>query len=154
MRVATEEGALSIRLPDDGDYAATLRLDPFPRPLREAPARLPVVEVLLNGIPITTIALQWSPGRVGAYDVVFPRAAVRRGSNLLVLRVRRPAESAATIRPGLTDGDAVGLWYLRVRPPAGAPHGRGHTIGRTYFTRLYTNFSSRTVPSFRSRSAR
>jgi hypothetical protein len=32
-----------------------------------------------------------------------------------VLRVKRPA--ASPVRPGLTDGDAVGLWYVRVHPP-------------------------------------
>jgi 4-amino-4-deoxy-L-arabinose transferase-like glycosyltransferase len=119
MRVAREEGALSIPLPGEGDYPATLRMDPFPRPLASTPGRLPLVEVVLNGMSVATIALQWSPGRVGAYNIVLPRAAVRRGANHLVLRVTRPAESAtATIRPGLTAGDAVGLWYVRVHPPA------------------------------------
>jgi hypothetical protein len=118
MRVATDEAALSIRLPDEGDYPATLRMDPFPRPLGDAPGRLPLVEVLLNGMSVASIPLSWTPGRVGAYDIVLPRAASRRGANLLVLRVARPAPAATTaIQPGLTAGDAVGLWYVRVRPP-------------------------------------
>ncbi len=115
MRVAVEEGTLLIRLPEEGDYPATLRLDPFPRPLFDAPGRLPVVEVALNGLPVGEIQLRWTPSRVGAYDILLPRTAVRRGVNRLVLRVKRPA--ASPVRPGLTDGDAVGLWYVRAHPP-------------------------------------
>ena len=108
MRVAREEGALSIRLPEVGDYPATLRMDPFPRPLDAAP-RLPTVEVVLNGVPVTTIPLKWTPDRVGAYDIVLPRAAVRRGVNRLVLRVGA--------------GHAIGVWYVRVRPRIVGPFG-------------------------------
>jgi hypothetical protein len=115
MRVAIDEGTLLIRLPEDSDYPATLRMDPFPRPLVAAPGRLPLVEVALNGIPIGEIQLRWTPERVGAYDILLPRTAVQRGVNRLVLRVKRPAGS--TVRPGLSDGDAVGLWYVRVHPP-------------------------------------
>jgi hypothetical protein len=122
MRVATEEGALSLRLPDEGDYPVTIRMDPFPRPIGGTPGRLPMVEIALNGTPVAGIQLQWRPDRVGAYDIVLPRASVRRGANLLVLRVKRSAESdTGPIRPGLSAGDAVGLWYVRVRPPAGIP---------------------------------
>ena len=120
MRVTTDEGALSIRLPDEGDYPATLRMDPFPRPLGDMSGPLPVVDVVLNDTPVASIPLQWTTGRVGAYDILLPRAAVRRGNNLLVLRVRRGAESSMTaVRPGLTGGSAVGLWYVRVHPAAG-----------------------------------
>lgn len=116
-RIVTDDGALSIRLPDQADYPATLRLDPFPRPLGEAAARLPIVEVVLNGTAVTSIPLRWTPGRVGSYPIVLPRAAVRRGTNHLVLRVvRQPAPSPGAVRPGLTDGDAAALWYLRVHP--------------------------------------
>jgi 4-amino-4-deoxy-L-arabinose transferase-like glycosyltransferase len=115
MRVAVDEGTLLIRLPEDGDYPATLRMDPFPRPLVAAPPRLPVVDVALNGVHVGEIQLHWTPGRVGAYDILLPRTAVRRGVNRLALRVKRPA--ASPVRPGLTDGDAVGLWYVRVHPP-------------------------------------
>ncbi len=117
MRVATEEGALSIRLPEEGDYPATVRMDPFPQPLGDAPEPLPTVEVELNGVTVASLALQWTPGRVGAYGILLPRAAVRRGANLLVLRVKRAAISGTgRIRPGLTAGSAVGLWYVRVHP--------------------------------------
>jgi 4-amino-4-deoxy-L-arabinose transferase-like glycosyltransferase len=126
MRVTVDEGTLLIRLPEANDYPATLRMDPFPRPLVAAPGRLPLVEVALNGIPIGEIQLRWTPERVGAYDILLPRTAVRRGGNRLVLRVKRPTGSA--VRPGLSDGDAVGLWYVRVHPPTSESHnepGRG-----------------------------
>jgi hypothetical protein len=143
MRVATEEGALSIWLPHESDYPATLRMDPFPRPLVDAPERLPQVEVVLNGIPVMSIALRWAAGRVGAYDIVLPRAAVRRGTNSLVLRVTRPADSAmATIRPGLTAGDAVALWYVRVRAPAAGVEG----VTRDRPARSETALASRSAP--------
>jgi hypothetical protein len=115
MRVALEEGTLLLRLPDEGDYRATLRMEPFPRPLVAPPPRLPVVDVSLNNTPVGAIQLLWTPGRMGSYDIVLPRAAVRRGVNRLALRVKRPA--ASQVQPGLTDGDAVGLWYVRVHPP-------------------------------------
>jgi 4-amino-4-deoxy-L-arabinose transferase-like glycosyltransferase len=116
MRVVTAEAAISFRLPDAGDYQATLRMDPFPRLVEDGASRLPEVELLLNGSPVTAIPLRWTPGRVGSYDFTLPHAAARRGVNELVLRVRRPASSEA-VQPGLTSGDAVGVWYLRVRPP-------------------------------------
>ena len=115
MRVAVDEGTLLIRLPAGNDYPATLRMDPFPRPLAADPGRLPVVDVALNDIHIGDIQLQWTPGRVGAYDILLPRTAARRGMNRLVLRVKRTAGSL--VRPGLADGDAVALWYVRVHPP-------------------------------------
>jgi hypothetical protein len=94
-------------------------MDPFPRPLGATPGRLPVVEVLLNGAPLEAIALGWTPGRVGSYTVTLPRATVRRGLNRLVLRVRRADPAVAPrIRPGLSGGDAIALWYLRVQPAA------------------------------------
>jgi hypothetical protein len=120
-----DEAVLSIRLPDEADYPATLRMDPFPRPPDGATTRLPSVELLLNGTPVTTIPLRWTPGRVGSYDFVLPRAAVRRGANRLVLRVARlPATPSDIFHPGLTDGDAVSLWYLRVHPAAVPQPGR------------------------------
>jgi hypothetical protein len=114
------KGEVRVRLPDQRDYPVTLRMDPFPRPLSDEPARLPRVDVSLNGVPVATIDLRWTPERVGSYDVVLPQAAVRRGANRLVLRVvpraSAPSDSASDPRPGLTDGDALTLWYLRVHP--------------------------------------
>ena len=113
-RVVADTATLVIRLPAQGDYPVTLRMDPFPRPLVDAPARLPVVAVALDGRDVGEIQLRWTPGRVGSYDILLPRDVVRRGVNRLVLRVKHPAVSP--LRPGLTDGDAVGLWYVRVHP--------------------------------------
>lgn len=104
----TSEGDLTIRLPLEGDYPVTLRMDPFPRPLAAAaPAPLPVVEMWLNGTSVAAIQLEWTPDRVGTYRVVLPQAAVRRGTNRLMLRVR-PAASG--------DRPEIALWYLRVHP--------------------------------------
>jgi hypothetical protein len=107
VRVTMDEGRIDLRLPSVDDYPATLRLDPFPAPLTDVPSQLPEVEILLNGISIRRMRLQWTPGRVGAYDIVLPRATVRRGTNRVVVRV--------------IDGGAVALWYLRVHraPPTG-----------------------------------
>jgi hypothetical protein len=116
MRVATTEASLSVALPSVEDYAVTLRMDPFPRPLDDTPQHLPVVEAAINGTPLGVVTLHWTPDRVGAYDIVLPRGLVRRGTNQLILHVRRPAPSAAAIQPGLTDGNAIGLWYVRVHP--------------------------------------
>ncbi len=122
MRVAMAEGILSIPLPAVDDYAMTLRLDPFPRPLLATPTRLPVIEVLLNGTSIGRVPLRWNVERVGAYDLVLPRTLVRRGNNRLTLRLERAAPPGAPDahqgQPGLTDGDAFGLWYVRVHPAA------------------------------------
>ena len=116
LRVAMTEGTIWLSLPAAADYPMSLRLDPFPRPLGTAPERLPVVEVLLNEVPLHAIPLGWTPGRVGGYTVTLPRTAVRSGSNRLVLRVRRAEPVAPRSRPGLSEGDAIALWYVRVHP--------------------------------------
>jgi hypothetical protein len=116
-RIVSDEAVLSIRLPEEADYPATLRMDPFPRPPDGGTIRLPTVELVLNGTRVTTIPLRWTPARVGSYEIVLPRSAVRRGTNELVLRVvRPPTVPPDAVRPGLTDGDAVAVWYLRVHP--------------------------------------
>jgi 4-amino-4-deoxy-L-arabinose transferase-like glycosyltransferase len=125
MRVTTGEGALSIGLPAAADYSTTIRMDPFPRPIDGGDQSATDVDVVLNGVPVTTIPLRWTAGRVGAYDVVLPAAATRPGENRLVLRVndsRTPAAPRA--RRGLTPGRAVALWYVRVRPPAASTRWR------------------------------
>ena len=74
---------------------------------------------------MTTIPLRWTPGRVWLVRHQLPRAAVRQGANRLVLRVARlPATPSDIFHPGLTDGDAVALWYLRVHPAAVPPGGQ------------------------------
>jgi hypothetical protein len=115
-RVATTAGAIALRLPTVEDYSVTLRMDPFPRPLGETPGRLPVVDVAINGTPLQAVALGWTPDRVGSYTVTLPRTAVERGLNDLVVSVRRSDTAVAPrVRPGLSDGDAVALWYVRVQ---------------------------------------
>jgi len=117
MRVATAAGTIWLRLPAVADYPVALRVDPFPRPLGATAGRLPVVEVVLNGVPLGAITLGWTPDRVGSYAVTLPRTTVRRGLNRLVLRVRRADPAVAPrVRPGLSAGDAIGLWYVRVQP--------------------------------------
>ena len=118
-RAALGEGEVFISLPDVNDYLATLRLDPFPRPMSDSPARLAVLDVVLNDVHIGSLPLRWNPERVGAYDVTLPRAVVRQGRNRMVLRVQQTpaAQPAAGQRiPGITDGDAFALWYVRLRP--------------------------------------
>jgi hypothetical protein len=48
-------------------------MDPFPEPLTETLARLPEVEIVLNGTTITSVPLQWTPARVSSRDFVLPR---------------------------------------------------------------------------------
>jgi hypothetical protein len=118
-RYAVAGAVVSIPLPDAHAYAATIRLDPFPRPFPEGPDRLPLVRASLNGPPIDVLDLQWNPERVGSYDVVFPAHLVRAGFNDLRLDVvpRGSALDGATAmpRPGLTDGAAFGVWYVQVQ---------------------------------------
>ena len=116
FRVTRGDGVIAFRLPAVGDYSATLRMDPFPRIVTDATPRLPEVELFLNGKALSTIGLTSTPGRVGAYDVVLPRDTVRAGVNRLVIRIKRPATvPPAQIRPGLSDGDAIAVWMLRLR---------------------------------------
>ena len=106
-RSTLSDGVLSIRLPEPGDYPAMLRIDPYPRPAAASSTELPIVDVLLNDAPVTTLQLEWSPDRVGTYRFVLPHAAVRRGTNQITLRVR----------PSVSGGlSGISLWYLRVHP--------------------------------------
>jgi hypothetical protein len=121
VRVAT--GAVStvdIPLPRADEYTMTIRIDPVPRPLDdEAPT--PTVRVAFNGTPVLDIAVQWTPGRIGAYDLAIPRALARSGTNRLTLVLASPTPGTASggrrPSPGLSDGSAFALWYVRVRPP-------------------------------------
>jgi hypothetical protein len=119
MRMTRDEGEVVIPIPADGDYALTVRMDPFPRPLAGVPGTMPIVEVALNGATIAAIPLQWNPGRVGVYDVLLPRALVRSGDNRLRMRITPTvplAGAADGAEGGLVHGSAVGVWYVRVRP--------------------------------------
>ena len=119
-RVVTGEAVLRLRLPASADYPATVRMDPFPRPEDDATTRLPSVEFMLNGTSIAAVPLRLTVGRVGAYDLVLPRAAVHQGVNELVVRVVPAARDAlgpiGPVRPGLSDGDAASLWFVRLHP--------------------------------------
>jgi len=115
LRAATIDGVLSLPLPIVTDYTVSLRMDPFPRPLDSTPPRLPVVDVTLNGASLGAVEMHWTIDRVGSYEIVLPRADVRAGANALAFHVRRPADSPpGSVEPGLTDGDAISVWYLRV----------------------------------------
>jgi hypothetical protein len=116
LRVARTDASVSLPLPGVNDYTVLVRMDPFPRPIEEPPARLPVVDVTVNGTPVDALALQWRADRVGAYEIVLPRALVRTGTNRLEFHVRRPEVPPGAIQPGITDGDAISMWYLRVFP--------------------------------------
>ena len=103
------------------DYGMTIRMDPAPRPFDGA-VPLPTVRVFLNRTFLCDFPLRWTGGRVGSYDLVVPRGAVRAGRNRLVLTLAPgPAADAPGGRPlvaGLSDGAAFALWYVRVRPQA------------------------------------
>ena len=117
--MAIDTGELFIRLPQVADYPVTIRMDPFPRSLVETTTRLPTVEILLNGTAIGTVPLRWNATRVGSYDVVLPRTSVKAGSNRVAIRIVRPPAGGPTPRrPGLAEGEAFSLWYLRVHPVA------------------------------------
>ena len=117
------EGRVSIveiPLPRVADYSMTVRLDPFPRP-SEGTAHMPTVRVFLNRAFLCDLPLRWNPERVGSYDITLPRAAVKDGPNRLVLTLA-PGPGANSPdggppQPGLSDGAAFRLWYVRVRPP-------------------------------------
>lgn len=117
------EGRVSIveiPLPRVADYSMTVRLDPFPRPF-EGTAHMPTVRVFLNRAFLCDLPLRWNPERVGSYDIILPRAAVKDGRNRLVLMLA-PGPGANSPdggppQPGLSDGAAFRLWYVRVRPP-------------------------------------
>jgi 4-amino-4-deoxy-L-arabinose transferase-like glycosyltransferase len=118
-RVAVRaEAEVLVPLPEVRDYGATLRIDPFPRPLFELRQDLPAVDVILNGRVVSRIDLHWTPGRVGAYDLRLPRTAVKKGINRLRFVRARPGQSFAgrpTVVAGISDGSMFALWYVRVR---------------------------------------
>ena len=110
---------VDLPLPRVGDYTMTLRLDPAPRPT-DAASLLPTVCVSVSQLPVRNIELQWTPGRVGAYDIAVPRSMLQTGGNRLVFTLApRPAGGSSggrPVAPGLSDGSAFSLWYVRVRP--------------------------------------
>jgi hypothetical protein len=116
-RVVTNEAVIHLLLPESADYGATVRMDPFPKPLDNEPARVPTIEFVLNGGQVATTTLHPTLDRVGAYDVVLPKSLVRRGLNDLVVRVVRASPEVPGVRPGLSNGDAASVWFVRLHPP-------------------------------------
>ena len=115
------ESHVVLPLPRPGAYRATLRLDPFPRPLPGETGPVVPVGLLLNGQPLDRIEVSFAPDRVGAYTVSLPAAAVRAGRNILT--IRSPV------------GTPVSLWYVRVAPieiaaspPSRLPFGFGADV--------------------------
>jgi 4-amino-4-deoxy-L-arabinose transferase-like glycosyltransferase len=96
------QGTLHLTLPDVRAYELTLRMDPFPRRFIDAEAAQPAVDVSMNGRRLGTIALQWTPERVGAYTLTAPADVVRAGNNTLTVDAHARA--------------AISVWYVRVRP--------------------------------------
>jgi hypothetical protein len=114
---AGHDGELRVPLPAAAEYTFTLRADPFPRPLDAAAVQPARLHVRFNGVDVGDVDLRWSPGRVGSYNLKLPPGAARRGINRLTLALT-PASSAdgAAARPGLSDGAAFALWYVRFHP--------------------------------------
>lgn len=115
LRVTKDRGTLTFRLPEVDDYRVTVRLESFPRPLGAAPDPQPEIEVRLNGQYLGTEPLEWDPDRVGAIEVTLPRSHVRAGMNELTLVLRRhPGQRLLDPIPGLSEGDAFGVWLARI----------------------------------------
>ena len=95
-------GTLRLSLPEARAYDLTMRIDPFPRPFPDAPMAAQFVDVKVNGQTLQRIDLQWTPDRVGAYNVSVPATVVRPGVNTLTLETRAPR--------------SISLWHIRVRP--------------------------------------
>jgi hypothetical protein len=119
----TGDGSRSVvdlPLPRADDFTMTLRLDPAPRPT-DAAALLPTVRVFVNGSLVRDIPLQWTPGRVGAYDIAIPRTMLQTGSNRLVLTLAPGSAGSSPggrpLAPGVSDAPTFSLQYVRVRPP-------------------------------------
>jgi hypothetical protein len=118
QRFAARGATVWIPLAARQTYRATLRLDPFPRPLPDGPTSLPMVRVSLNGAQIGLLDLVWNPERVGSYDLTFPARLVHAGFNRLTLdalpRATPLSGAVAMPQPGLSDGAAFGMWYVLV----------------------------------------
>jgi hypothetical protein len=127
QRFSDRSATLWFPLEGGAAYHATLRLDPFPRPFPEGPQHLPRVRVMFNGAQIALRELQWNPELVGSYDVSLPATLVNNGVNRLDLELvahTGPVAGMLVPRPGLTDGAAIGMWYVllsREPPQASLP---------------------------------
>jgi hypothetical protein len=111
---------IPLRRAEDCDLS--VRVDPFPRPLRDRIVRLPTLRVFVNGTFVRTLELGWNSERVGAYDIRLPQSALRAGFNRLAFMVDSSSPSYQLGgRPpvaGIGEGGTFRLWYVRIRPPA------------------------------------
>ena len=108
--------AIRLSLPQPRPYTLLMRMDPLHYP----GASQQRVHVSLNGQPVSVLDLGWHPERVGAYTVVLPQTAVRRGSNALTLRSEEmvPIGRAGREFPEIPRDREVGLrfWYMLIAP--------------------------------------
>ena len=82
------------------DYRLTMRADPDP----PAPGRM--LDVAVNGAPVTRLALDWDERRIGTYELLLPARLLRAGRNRLEL-----------------GPSGFVLWYLRIEPAPAALSG-------------------------------
>ena len=95
MRFAAPPGAsLRLPLPEARSYALTLRSDPVDR----SAGRRQVVHVSLNGAHLDDLVLEWTPGRIGQYQVTIPAGTFTPGDQRLELRSDAPFK----------------FWYVRI----------------------------------------
>jgi hypothetical protein len=94
-RAERSPSVLWLPLDTAGDYRLTLRVDPDP------PAAGTVLNVAVNGAPISRLALERDEKRIGSYELMLPGRLLRSGRNRLELG---PAGFA--------------LWYLRIEGPS------------------------------------
>jgi PA14 domain-containing protein/dolichyl-phosphate-mannose-protein mannosyltransferase len=102
------------------DYALTIRIDPFPRPLEGATTTKTTLHVFMNEQAVARFEMAFNPERVGAYEVRLPRTVVKTGLNRLtfapetVQSAPRLSEPARTTPAGHESAN-VRLWYVQVR---------------------------------------
>lgn len=95
-----------VPLPAGDEYSFTLRADPYPKPTDGAGAP-PHLRVNFNGVHVGDVDLQFTPGRVGSYNLTLPPGAAHRGINRLSLSLTPASSSSA---------DGFALWYVRFHP--------------------------------------
>jgi len=118
VRVAQgEQSAIRLRLPEQGRYLLTLRMDPAET--RDA-AQQPGVAVFFNRQRLAALTLQRTPGRMGAYRFVLEPSMTRRGWNRIDLVATHTVPAARAGRPfrwlPRRDPVAFQLWYVRLEP--------------------------------------
>jgi 4-amino-4-deoxy-L-arabinose transferase-like glycosyltransferase len=119
VRVRFSRGPRAVmRLPlrAGRSYALRLRLDPVP--LAGAPPT--VARVLLNGVAVAELSLEWDERRIGSYEALLPRESLRDGDNRLELVADR-STLTRSVQPE-TEGIPAGwdtafqVWYIQLSP--------------------------------------